>query len=211
MAGKKRGRPKSKKKMYFDEEVQNAIVEYNTNPDKHSFRNKVYQEKIHYAFDKLAENIINTFKFSYFDVPFEDVKAEVVSFLVMNIHNYKKLKNTQDISTLDYEKSKFNDNTQYISDLTEEIVEYFDNNIPNIFKKKRDIDIAYSIVEIIKRREEIENFNKKAIYILIREMTNVNTSKITAVVNVFKKHYKIILNDFYNGGKKKGKIKKLFF
>ena len=42
-------------------------------------------------------------------------------------------------------------------------------------------------------------------------MTNVNTSKITAVVNVFKKHYKIILNDFYNGVKKKVKIKKLFF
>ena len=33
------------------------------------------------AFEKLAENIIHTFKFYYFDVPSEDVKHEVVSFL----------------------------------------------------------------------------------------------------------------------------------
>ena len=64
--------------------------------------------------------------------------------------------------------------------------------------------------ELLKKREEIENFNKKAIYILIREMTNVNTSKITSVVNVFKKHYSIILNNFYAGGKIKDKSK-LFF
>ena len=238
MAGKKRGRPKSKKRMYFDEVVQDAIIEYNTNPDNFTLRNKIYQEKIHPAFDKLAENIINTFKFTYFDVPFEDVKHEVVAFLVMNIHkydhtkgskafsyfsivaknylilnnnnNYKKLKMQQDISTLDYETSKFTDNKEYILDLTDEIVEYFDKNIPNIFKKKRDIDIAYSIIEIIKRRDEIENFNKKAIYILIREMTNVNTSKITSVINVFKKHYKTILNDFYRGGRPKNKITKFF-
>ena len=89
MAGKKRGRPKSKKKMYFDEEVQNAIVEYNTNPDKHSFRNKVYQEKIHYAFDKLAENIINTFKFTYFDDPFEDEIDEYGTRWTSVVRDYK--------------------------------------------------------------------------------------------------------------------------
>ena len=32
------------------------------------------------AFDKLCENIINTFKFTYFDDGFEDVKHEVVTF-----------------------------------------------------------------------------------------------------------------------------------
>ena len=41
MAGKKRGRPKSKKRMYFDEVVQDAIVRYNTNPDNHTLRNKI--------------------------------------------------------------------------------------------------------------------------------------------------------------------------
>ena len=236
---KKRGRPKSKKKLYFGPEVQDAIVRYNTNPDNHALRNKIYQEEIHKAFDKLAENIINTFKFTYFDVPFADIKHEVVAFMVMNIHkydhtkgskafsyfsivaknylilhnnaNYKKLKKQYDISVLDYERQKYNDDSEYINDLTEEVIKYFDKNIPTIFKKKRDINIAYSIIEIIKRREEIENFNKKALYILIREMADVNTSKITSVVNVFKKHYKIILNEFYDGRKPISQKNNLFF
>ena len=59
--------------------------------------------------------------------------------------------------------------------------------------KKRDIDIAYSILELFKRIDEIENFNKKALYILIREMTNVETAHITSVVNVLRKHYKKLL------------------
>ena len=222
---KKRGRPKSKKKLYFGPEVQDAIVRYNTNPDNHALRNKIYQREIHKAFDKLAENVINTFKFSYFDYPFADVKHEVVAFMVMNIHkydhtkgskafsyfsivaknylilhnnaNYKKLKIHDKIDVLN--KHWANDKSDDLKDIAEEVIRYFDINITTIFKKKRDIDIAYSIIEIIKRREEIENFNKKAIYILIREMTNVNTSKITSVVNVFKKHYSIILNNFYHG------------
>ena len=36
----------------------------------------------------MAENIIHTFKFYYFDVPSEDVKHELVSFLVMNMQKF---------------------------------------------------------------------------------------------------------------------------
>ena len=38
--------------------------------------------------------------------------------------------------------------------------------------------------------EEIINFNKKALYILIREMTGSNTQHITRVVNTLKKYHK---------------------
>ena len=95
---KKRGRPKSKKKLYFGPEVLDALVRYNTNPDNFPLRNKIYQEEIHKAFDKLAENIINTFKFTYFDVPFKDVKHEVVAFMVMNIHKYDHTKGSKAFS-----------------------------------------------------------------------------------------------------------------
>jgi len=70
----------------------------------------------------------------------------------------------------------------------------------SIFKKQIDIDIAYALLEILKRRDEIENFNKKSLYILIKEMTQVNTAKITNVVNVMKKHYKKVFNKFYDVG-----------
>ena len=51
-------------------------------------RERIYNEHIRTPFEKLAENIIHTFKFYYFDVPSEDVKHEVVSFLYMNIHKF---------------------------------------------------------------------------------------------------------------------------
>ena len=222
---KKPGR-KPKRKMYFGQEVQDAIIRYN-DTDSTTLKNKIYQEEIHKAFDKLAENIINTFKFTYFDVPFKDVKHEVVAFMVMNIHkydhtkgskafsyfsvvaknylilhnnnNYKKLKSHSGMDVLDKEKNISINNSDY-KQLTEEIINYFEKNIQTMFKKQRDLNIAYSILDLMRQIDEIENFNKKALYILIREMTDVNTSQITSVVNVFRKHYKKLSNEYHSSG-----------
>ena len=217
---------KKKRKVYFGQEVQDAIVRYNGSDDTGE-RNDIYQKEIHAAFDKLCENIINTFKFSYFDDPFEDVKNEVVSFLVMNLHkydhtkgskafsyfsivaknylilhnntNYKKLKTHVNSSILNT-KQVGDNQAEHFNELTTEIIEYFDNNIPNLFRTKRDINVAFSIIELMKQRDDIENFNKKAIYILIREMTNVETAHITKVINVFKREYRKLINKYNNYG-----------
>ena len=222
---KKPGR-KPKRKVYFGMEVQEAIVDYNTSTSDKE-RNIIYRDRIHKAFDKLAENIINTFKFSYFDYGFEDIKCETVAFMVMNIHkydhtkgskafsyfsvvaknylilhnnnNYKKYKSHDKMEALDKERNLTSSQYDFES-FTIEMVDYFDTNLNSIFKKDRDLKIGYAIVDLIKQRGEIENFNKKAIYILIREMTNVETAHITSVVNVLKKHYKKLLNVFNKQG-----------
>ncbi|HAI40043.1 MAG TPA: hypothetical protein DCM40_19095, partial [Maribacter sp.] len=41
-------------------------------------------------------------------------------------------------------------------------------------------------------RENIENFNKKALYIMVREMTGVKTLYITKVVNTIKRSYQVL-------------------
>ena len=69
-----------------------------------------------------------------------------------------------------------------------------------MFRSKKDIDVAFAIIELFKQRDEIENFNKKALYVLIREMTNIETSYITKVVNVFKKEYRYLVNEFDSKG-----------
>ncbi len=220
---------KKKRKIYFGQEVQDAIVEYNAT-DKSSEKNTIYETRIHKAFDKLAENIINTFKFSYFDSPFDDIKHEVVAFMVMNMHkynhekgskafsyfsvvaknylilhnntNYKrkiKMVDIADVKHSNKHATSINKNT-FLTDFTDELVDYFEIHMTSIFKKQIDIDIAYALLEILKRRDEIENFNKKSLYILIKEMTQVNTAKITNVVNVMKKHYKKVFNKFYDVG-----------
>ena len=217
---------KKKRKVYFGQEVQDAIVEYNSS-ESDTERNKIYGTRIHAAFDKLAENIINTFKFTYFDDPFVDVKHEVVAFMVMNIHKYDHSKGSKAFSYFsvvaknylilhnnnNYKKYKTHDKIDVLErhkylggvendfeSFTTEMVEYFDTNLNNIFKKERDLKIGYAIIDLIKQRDEIENFNKKAIYILIREMTNVETAHITAVVNVLKKHYKKLMNKYHQTG-----------
>ena len=82
---------RKKSKMYFGQPVQDAIIRYNktSNP---SIKNRIYEEHIAAAFEKMAENLIHTFKFYYFDVPLDNVKHEVVSFMVLQLPKYKQEK-----------------------------------------------------------------------------------------------------------------------
>ena len=98
-----------------------------------------------------------------------------------------------------YRKADIFTESDYVT-LTDELIEHFDINLNTIFKKERDLKIGYAIIDLMKQREEIENFNKKAIYILIREMTDVETAHITSVVNVLKKHYKKLQNLYHKQG-----------
>jgi hypothetical protein len=224
--------PKKKTKhYYFNIGTEKAIIRYNKTDDAR-LKNKIYSEHISYPFDKLAENIIHTFKFYYFDVPSEQVKHEVVSFLVMNMHkfqegkgkafsyfsivaknylilhnnkNYKNYKIHDKMDVLDYgsniretqdryEVAEFN--KEYVT----EMLNYWDNNLTNIFKRQKDILVADAVLEIFRRRENIENFNKKALYILIREMTGSKTQHITRIVNMMKKYNTQLMTEFQNTG-----------
>ena len=144
--------------------------------------------------------------FSYFSIVAKNY------LILHNNANYKKLKKHVDVSKLNnYKHNKSEEHDEDMLALTDDVILYLEENIPSIFKKQRDIDISYAILELFKQKEEIENFNKKSLYILIREMTNVNTSHITSVVNVLKKHYKIILHNFFHSNSKQdNKIRKFF-
>jgi len=216
---KRRGR-KPTKKQYFTYITDRAIVAYNEETS-YMKRNKIYREHIDYAFNKLAENIIHTFKFYYFDVPYMDVRCEVVAFLNEKIHkyvlgkgkafsyfsiiaknyliiannaNYAKMKARTDITVIDDQRdlgaeAVYSEYQEGLKDFTNQFVEYYTNNMNNIFTNKRDIIVADTLLELFRIRDNIENFNKKALYILIRERTGLKTQNITKVVNIMKKHY----------------------
>ena len=184
-------------------------------------RERIYNEHIRVPFEKLAENIIHTFKFYYFDVPSVDVMHEVVRFLYMNMHkftegkgkafsyfsivaknylilhnnnNYKKLKQHQGEEVSDYKRDAMSENQRIDilegqKEYMDLFIEYWSNNMTTVFKRKQDIDVANSVIYLMENRKNIENFNKKALYILIREMTGSNTQHITRVINVLKKHH----------------------
>jgi hypothetical protein len=73
--------------MYFTQDTENAVIEYNKETDMEK-RNAIYNEKIKYAFEKLVENIFNTFKFTYFETSPQEFQKETVTHLVANIEKY---------------------------------------------------------------------------------------------------------------------------
>ena len=58
---------KRTKRMYFTQDTEDAIIEYLAETNEHK-RNLIYNARIKYAFHKLTENIIHTFKFYYTEV-----------------------------------------------------------------------------------------------------------------------------------------------
>jgi len=225
---KKKKKPKN---YYFNESTEKAIIRYN-NTDDARLKNKIYSQHISYPFDKLAENIIHTFKFYYFDVPSEQVKHEVVSFLVMNIHkfkegkgkafsyfsivaknylilhnnkNYKNYKIHDKMDVLDYGNNirasqELREIASFNREYVDQMLDYWEENLPNIFRRQKDILVADAVLEMFRRRENVENFNKKALYILIREMTGSKTQHITRIVNVMKKYNTNLMSEFRNTG-----------
>jgi uncharacterized C2H2 Zn-finger protein len=77
---------------------------------------------------------------------------------------------------------------------------YWDKHLTTIFNKKRDIQIADAVLELFRRSDYIENFNKKHLYLLIREMTDCKTHYITKVVNIMKQHQRKMLNEYLEHG-----------
>ena len=92
------------------------------------------------------------------------------------------------------------DHQESLRDFTNLWVEWYDSNINNIFSNKRDIIVADTILELFRMRENIESFNKKALYILIRERTGLKTQNITKVLNVMKRDYTKMFGTYRRSG-----------
>jgi hypothetical protein len=220
-------------KNYFTQATEDAIVAYNLSTDP-SERSRIYNDKIHYAFFKLTQNIIHTFKFYYTEVEnIEDLQHEIITFLLSKIHlfdpskgakaysyfgtivkrwlilynekNYKKRVNSVPASILEEDdghsyvieennspsdKLGHNDKISLFTDL---YIEHCTTNIYTLFPKEGDAKIADAILELFRKRDDLEVFNKKALYIYIREMVDAKTPKITKIAD---KLYDIYRNSY---------------
>ena len=284
---------KKEEKIYFTQATEDAIIAYN-NATEPAEKSLIYQRDIHFAFFKLTQNLIHTFKFYHTEVnDIEDLQHEAILFLLSKIHKYNHRKNIQDrfvkiiiiefkeeyisnfeeyvgevdkvtqeqintfIASLphlsvpckeklskitppkaysyfgtiakrwfilnndtNYKKKKeaspideiessesysytiddvnVNDKLTYFID---EYVKYCSDNLFVIFTKEKDAKIADAILELFKKREHLDIFNKKALYIYIREQVDVKTPKITKIAlvlqKIFKEKYSFYLSNGY--------------
>jgi hypothetical protein len=222
---------KPRSKQYFTKDTEDAIIEYNLTDDQR-IKDRLYKERIKYAFDKLAEIVYNKWKFTYFDDDPKDVMSEVVTFLIEKIHmykagkgkafsyftivarnyliltnnaNYKRYKDTDIMSAMpdsfdtenNWKEENINDEYRTFNKI---MLLYWDEHLENYFQKKRDIQIADAVLELFRRAEYIESFNKKSLYLLIREMTGHPTHYITKVVNKMREKQMELYNQFMDEG-----------
>ena len=227
---------KKKSKVYFSEDTEKAIIKYNLSDDA-DVREKLFREEIYAPLDKLAENVINRFKFPYMEGTFDEIKSQVVSFLVINLHKFTEdkgkafsyfsviAKNYLILHNNNFYKEEkrvlyFSDQTEDSFSLEEmltvepetadmkvdmrhfliELVDFWEFNLEKIFKKKRDRDIASAIVKLLERVDNIDNFNKKALYLMVREMTDYRTAHITKVINKMRPYIIKMLGEFRRNG-----------
>jgi hypothetical protein len=89
-----------------------------------------------------------------------------------------------------------NDMRETLEYFMDAYIEHCYDNLNYIFTNPTDIHVADSILHIFETRENIENFNKKALYIFIRERTGLETTNITKVIKVLKNIYETKFKEY---------------
>ena len=127
--------------------------------------------------------------------------------ILYNTKNYKKKIQKVGVEVLTGENSThtyYQGEEKIKSDLDNYVdifVDHVSENIFELFPKKNDAQIADAILELFRKREDLEVFNKKALYIYIREMVDAKTPKITKIADklhdIFKEQYIFYLENGY--------------
>ncbi len=223
---------KKKTKIYFGKDVQNAIIEYNGLPDSASIKKtKLFNTLIYPAFDKLVENIINTWKFHRYETTYIDLKQETVTDLYYKISGYNPekgraysyftivarnylIKKAQvvfedekkiDLENVDIERNVSNevlrlDYEESLKDFLRIWCDWCELNVGKLFKSKRDKRVADALIEMLRSTDEITLYNKKLLYVLIRERANVDTQHITKIVKRFKELFQTQFEEYRVNG-----------
>jgi hypothetical protein len=110
-----------------------------------------------------------------------------------NAQNYKKLMNNSSIENIDL----IEDTPKIYTDLSKiSLGSIIDNWLEDcygrleiLFPRESDRKVADSVLTLFNKRENINVFKKKALYIYVREMTDCETPVITSVINTLKLDY----------------------
>ena len=137
--------------------------------------------------------------FSYFSIVGKNY------LIIYNNKNYAKKKIKADLLEVDtddnilseFERKEIRNEKKDFLDL---YIKYMDGILLSTFKKPEEIQVADAVLTVFKKRESLEIFNKKAIYIYIREITGLETPIITKVIKVMKKIFQKCYSQYLETG-----------
>ena len=125
------------------------------------------------------------------------------------IHKVKKQqkRNRREVDLLNisktYEEEFLSTNESYLTDRQEK--EFWENFYKHLGAwdesqmKENDLKVYRAINILFESKDEIEIFNKKAIYLYLREITGLNTKQIVNSLKKFRKKYFMFKQDWENG------------
>jgi hypothetical protein len=123
--------------------------------------------------------------------------------ILYNNKNYEKLKNKAEVEAIDEDQTivlNIVNNSKGVDDVLmgenyflNKFIAYVDLHLFRIFPDQEDAKTADAIIQLFRHRESLDIFNKKGIYIYIREQTDQDTPQITKVIKSLKKvHYRLL-------------------
>lgn len=127
-------------------------------------------------------------------------------FILLNNNNYKEFQTQLPISE---ERSEDTVQLQMVDkhhaqretdEFMKLTIDFWEANVSKIFGKQRDLDIANAVIELLRSAQRIDAFNKKALYLYIRDMSDCKTQQITKVINKMKQYHKNIYRMYLNEG-----------
>lgn len=184
----------------FEKLVENIIHTFKFYYTDGQTLQQVQHEVVSFLVEKLPRFRAASGKaFSYFSIVAKNY------CILKNKNNYKKLTSHDRIdmsAEINLEAVVDGVDPEYnLSDFVDRFVTYWDDNLELTFTKKNDRILAGAIIELFRKREKLELFNKKALYLYIREMAKeANTQQITRMVRVMKDKYKAMYMDYLTNG-----------
>jgi len=129
------------------------------------------------------------------------VKRHLINY---NNKNYKRLKQ---LTTMDAWEGSYDLNTPETHPNAMKLKGFFDlyidemyEKLDQLFTKEADLQIADAVLTLFTKRNDLDIFKKKALYIYIREMTGTETPYLTKVINVLKEEFYEMYNEYYEKG-----------
>jgi hypothetical protein len=129
--------------------------------------------------------------------------------IISNTRNYKRRIDKAPVDGLDenekysyqIEETLQDAHDDKLSYYIDKFTEHCTENIFELFPKDEDAQIADAILELFRKRDSIDVFNKKALYIYIREQVDAKTPKITKIAgqlyDIFRSNYIYYLEHGY--------------
>jgi hypothetical protein len=130
--------------------------------------------------------------------------------ILYNNKNYEKLKGKADVEAIDEDKTIVLNIVNSSEGLDEPLmgetyfmdkfIQYMDLYLFRVFPEHEDAKTADAVMQLFRHRENLDIFNKKGIYIYIREQTDQDTPQITKVMKKLEKVYRRLLNQYLDYG-----------